>query len=112
MNGLPTRVFELALGMPTAGVTTDTLDLQNGLACGILFATPWAGTVADVYVPDATGTLRRVYNSSGTAVQLTVAVNRYVALDPTLWRGINQFALVSNASESDLAAISVHTVAR
>lgn len=112
LDDLPTRIFELTLGMPTAGATTDVLSLSQGQVVGLFFGTPFAGTLCSVYVPDANNTLRPAYDSAGNALTVACAANRYVALDPNDTAGLHEFALVSNGSESALTTITVHTRAR
>jgi len=66
------------------------VNLGNKLLVGFSMPAAWTAAALTFQVSyDGGTTFQDLYNSGGTEVSFTVAANHFVALDPTLWRGIN-----------------------
>lgn len=88
--------------------TVSGIALLHGLTVvGIGMPAAFTGTAITLQAGDADGTYRAVNVIGGTAVSLTVAADKYIALDPATLRGIERLKLVSGNTETAARTITI-----
>ena len=93
------------------GLTTLPVTISNGTALssgvpfgakmlvGIAMSAGWDAAVLSFQVSyDGGTTYQEMVTSAGTAIGYTVAANQFIAVDPTLWRGVNMVKVRSGTS--------------
>ena len=73
------------------------IDIGAKTLVGIAMPAAWTAAALSVQVSIDGGVNWLEFNSGGVALSLTVAAGQFVAIDPTLWFGINSIRLRSGA---------------
>jgi len=83
------------------------VDLGIGTLVGIAMPAAWTAAALTFQVSvDGGVTWNELTTSAGAAVSYTVAAGQFIAVDPTLWRGINAIKVRSGTSGSPVNQVS------
>ena len=86
--------------IPNAGTVSQTIFVPRGRSlCAIILPAALTGTALTMQASFDGITFTPVYNQS-SVVSITVAANRYILLDPSVFQGIEQLQLVSGSAEA------------
>lgn len=85
------------LTTPAAGI-----DLDGRTLVGVVIPAGLEGTTLGFTVSETLGGTYRTLMSGGTAVSITVAADRYVALDPNMFAGVRYVKPVVGAQTGDI----------
>ena len=87
----------IASGQTTSGEA----DLSNGRTlAGIIMPGTFTGTALTFTAYDSSGgTFNAIYGDTGTAISVTCAASRYIAVDPAVFAGVRYLKVVSGSSE-------------
>ena len=84
----------------SGGSLSPEVGLGEKTLVGILMPAGWdAASITFQATPDDVN-FGELYNSGGTEVTFTVAAGQFIAVDPTLWRGITGIKVRSGTSAS------------
>lgn len=91
--------------------TTPEIDLGGTEIVGIQMPAAFTGTTVTFLAATATGgTYQAVTDGTGSNISKTVAASKYIAIDPTLFRGIRYVEIVSGASEGGARTLTVFSI--
>ena len=74
------------------------ISIGNGLLVGIAMSAGWDAASMTFQVSYDGGTTFQEMQSSSAAISFTVAANQFIAVDPTLWRGVNTLKVRSGTA--------------
>jgi hypothetical protein len=84
----------------SGGATSAEIDLGGTEIIGLVMPSSFTGTAMSFQAATATGgTYVNVADGAGSDISKTVAPSKYIAIDPTLFRGIRFVKLVSGSTE-------------
>jgi hypothetical protein len=105
----PDADFEVTVA--NLGTVSNGVDLKGRQLCGVSIPTGLEGTTLGFQVAaDAVDGSYRTLMSGGVALSVTVAADRYVALDPNVFAGVRFVKLVV-AAQTGAIVIELHTKA-
>ena len=102
------RASKTTVTIASSGTTSQAVDLGEWLVAGIV--TPAALTgVAFTFTASAseTGTYNACYDSTGTAISVTVAPSRHILIEPQTFAGAQWLKLVSGSTEAAAREITL-----
>lgn len=86
-------------------------DLGAGTLVGVAMPAAWTAAAITFQVSSDGGvTWNEMTTSAGAAVSFTVAASQYIAVDPTLWRGVNAVKVRSGTSGAPVNQAAQATV--
>lgn len=89
-----------------AGTTSAAVNLGGMTLVGLLMPSTFVGTTVKFQAAEAlAGTYRLVTDGAGSDYSLTVAVNKFVPVDPTKMAGVRYLKLVSGSTETGGATV-------
>jgi len=74
------------------------ISIGNGLLVGIAMSAGWDAASMTFQVSYDGGTTFQEMQSSSAAISFTVALGQFIAVDPTLWRGVNTLKVRSGTA--------------
>ena len=107
---LPNIIETVTATIASSGTTSNACALGSLRLFGIITPAALTGTALTFLVSYDGVSFNPLYDANGSIVTVTVGVNRYIALDPTLYAAVTNLQIVSNASEA--AARSLQLVLR
>lgn len=98
---LPTNI---AATIAASGSLSSEVDFGIGTLVGIAMPAAWTAAALTFQVSTDGGiTFNEMTTSAGVAVSFTAAAGQYIAVDPTLWRGVNAIRVRSGTSGAPVA---------
>ena len=105
--GLQVQTLTIAAGQSLS----PQLDLGAYTLVGIHMPASWTAAGLSFQVsPDGGATWNEHYNSAGTETVFTAASGQYIALDPTLWRGVFSLKVRSGTLATPVAQAAAATL--
>jgi len=95
-----------------SGATTATeLDLGGTMIVGIQLPATFTGTALTFSAATTSGgTSQLVKDGAGNSISKTVAQGQYIAIDPTLFKGIRFVKIISGSTEAAARTATVITI--
>jgi hypothetical protein len=85
----------------SGGTASAEVDLGGTEIVGLVMPSSFTGTAMTFQAATATGgTFQNVADGAGSDISKTVAQGKYIAIDPTLFRGIRFVKVVSGSAEA------------
>ena len=97
-----------SLTIPDGGTTTPALDLSDYLLSGIVCPAEFDGTtITFTAARTPEGTYRPVYNTDGTALTVTTAASRHIAIVPETFAGVRYVKLVAGTAQTGATTLTL-----
>jgi hypothetical protein len=97
--------------LASGGTTSAEIDLGGTMLVGLQMPSTFTGTSVTFTVANASGgTFQTMKDGAGNSVSKTVAASQYIAIDPTLFRGVRFCKIVSGSTEGADRTITVYSV--
>lgn len=91
-----------------SSTTSSEIDLGGTYLVGIQLPASFTGTSLTFTVATASGgTFQTMKDGAGNSVSKTVAQGQYIGIDPTLFRGVRFFKVVSGSTETSDRSLTV-----
>jgi len=91
---------EIEATIANAGQTSTEIDLGTVTVCGIELPAPFTGTSLTFQVSRNSGGTYKTMMVSGTTYTETVAQDRFISLDPSIFAGVRWLKVVSGSAEA------------
>ena len=96
---LPINLATVQTTIANGTALSAEVDMGADTLVGITMPAAWTAAALTFQVSTDGGvTFNEMNSSAGSAVSFTVAASQYIAVDPTLWRGVNAVKVRSGTS--------------
>lgn len=96
------------LTIASGGTTTAAVDLSDHLLAGIVCPAEFDGTTLTfTAASDPADSFLPVYNSAGTALEVTAAASRHIALEPETFAGVRYLKIVAGTAQTGATALTL-----
>ena len=101
------RLEEVTATIAISTTTSDAIDCLGKVLVGLIMPAAFTGTTLTIQVSMDKTTFQPFYNTSGSAVSITVGVDRHIGIVPADFAGARWFKLVgsSQAAEREITVI-------
>jgi hypothetical protein len=111
INDFAPRLFETPAVFPGTVTDSAAVDLMGTRIVGLVFPTPFAGTLCHILSVDDAGAFFTVTNAANVALSVVSGPNKVVTIDPSTTAGLRRVALRSNAAlAAGLSQVSIRSV--
>lgn len=94
-------MFDKTITILNTATASSVVECAGLTFCGVKFPAAFTGTTITFQMCDTIGgTYVPVHNAAGTAISYTIAANRYSAIDPKDFYGINFLKIISGSAQA------------
>lgn len=89
---------------------SDAIDLKGLVLVGISMPADWTAANLTFQAAGPDGTYWNLYDAAGTEVSVTAAEDRFIAINPAAWEGVNRLKVRSGTSGTPVNQAAARTI--